>query len=65
MATYRIELSDIDARRIQELARSAGLAVEELLRRGISEWLAKPSRDFAEAATYVLEKNTDLYKRLS
>ena len=65
MATYTIELSDIDAHRIQELAKDAGLAVEELLRRGVSEWLAKPSRDFSEAASYVLEKNADLYKRLS
>lgn len=65
MATFKIELSESEARQIEELANEMRLAPEELLRRGIAEWLTRPRDDFAEAAAYVLEKNAELYKRLS
>ncbi len=65
MATYTIRLRDNEARRLQDLARESGLDPEELLQRGVAEWLSQPCRDFAEAAAYVVKKNADLYRRLS
>lgn len=44
MATYRIELSDAESQRIEDLARKTGLTPEELLRRGVEEWLTRPGR---------------------
>lgn len=65
MATFRIELTERETRQNQELADATRLTPEELLRRGVAEWLARPQDDFASAAEYVLEKNAELYKRLS
>ena len=65
MATYRIELSGEEARRIEELARESGLAPEELIQRSVERWLNTQEKEFADAATYVLKKNAVLYKRLS
>lgn len=65
MATFRIELTDEEARRVAQRAREAGLAPEELLRQGVAEWLSASSKEFSEAASYVLKKNAELYHRLS
>ncbi|BDA74622.1 hypothetical protein RIVM261_046450 [Rivularia sp. IAM M-261] len=50
---------------MQELARELGISPEEFLRISISEWLNHPQADYTSAAGYVLQKNTDLYKRLA
>lgn len=65
MAMYKIELSDKDAERVDTLAKQLGIPPEEVLSRGIAEWLARPKNDFIEAADYVIEKNSNLYHRLS
>lgn len=63
--TFTIALSDEKARRLEELAREAGVAPEELLRASVEDWLAEPREDFARAASYVLQKNKELYRRLT
>ena len=65
MTAITIMLPDEQARKLEELAREAGVTPEELLRAGVEEWLAAPGRDFAEAAAYVLSKNAELYRRLA
>ncbi|RUS92490.1 hypothetical protein DSM106972_098940 [Dulcicalothrix desertica PCC 7102] len=50
---------------MQELAQELGISLEEFLRIRISEWLNHPQTDFTSAASYVLQKNADLYKRLA
>lgn len=65
MATFSIELPDEQAQRLCELASEAGVSPEEMLGAGIREWLVRPKSDFTEAATYVLRKNADLYRRLA
>ncbi len=65
MTTITIALPDERARRLKELADEAGVAPEELLRASVEEWLARPKEDFARAATYVLKKNAELYRRLA
>lgn len=65
MATFKIELTDSEARRIQQIAKEHGLTPEDLLRRGVVNWLSASSRNFTDAATYVINKNANLYDRLS
>lgn len=65
MTTFTIALSDDRARRLEELARKAGVAPEDLLRAGVEEWLSRPREDFARAAEHVLTKNAELYRRLA
>lgn len=65
MTPFTIALSEERALRLQELAREAGVAPEELLRASVDEWLSKPREDFARAASYVLQKNRELYRRLA
>jgi len=63
--TFTIALSDEKARRLEELAREAGVAPEEFLRASVEDWLAEPREDFARAASYVLQKNNELHRRLA
>ncbi|HSK81182.1 MAG TPA: CopG family transcriptional regulator [Thermoanaerobaculia bacterium] len=63
--TFTIALSDEKARRLEELAREGGVAPEELLRASVEDWLAEPREDFARAASYVLQKSKELYRRLA
>ena len=65
MTTLTIALPDEPMQRLKELATEAGVAPEELLRASIEQWLTRPREDFAQAAAYVLKKNTELYRRLA
>lgn len=65
MTQFSIELTDDQARRLSELADEAGKTPEDLLAVSVREWLDKGSSDFAQAATYVLQKNAELYRRLA
>jgi antitoxin FitA len=50
---------------LAELAAKVGRSPEELLREQIVRWLQRPDDGFAAAATYVLQKNAELYRRLA
>jgi len=65
MSTITIQLSDERLLRLQELAKEAKIAPEELIRASVEEWLSRPKEDFARAANYVLRKNAELYRRLA
>ncbi len=66
MTTLTISLPDEPLLKLQELAREAGIAPEELLRESVERWLeARPPDDFEKAAAYVFHKNADLYRRLA
>ena len=65
MSAIRIELTDEHLEQLRVKAREVGLSPEEMLRARVEAWLSQPDTDFLEAATYVLEKNTELYRRMS
>ena len=65
MTTLTIALPDEPMQRLKELATEAGVAPEELLQTSIEQWLTRPREDFAQAASYVLKKNAELYQRLA
>jgi hypothetical protein len=65
MDNFTVELPEVQAQQLRELAREAGVSPKQLLRAGVEEWLSRPGREFAEAAAYVLQKNRELYRRLA
>ncbi len=65
VASITINISDQQFEKMQELAHGLGISLEDFLRISISEWLTHPQADFTNAASYVLQKNAQLYQRLA
>lgn len=65
MTRYTIEIADEWAEKLTRRAEEAGMTPETVLRSSVEEWLASDRRDFESAATYVLQKNSELYRRLA
>jgi predicted DNA-binding protein len=64
MATLTISLSDEEMRRLEVLGKREGLTVEQIVRLGIIDFIDQPDDAFRAAATRVMEKNAELYRRL-
>lgn len=58
-------LDDDQSRRLEEKARQWGVDPQVLVRAAVNELISRPDEDFERAARRVLEKNRELYKRLS
>jgi hypothetical protein len=65
MASITISLVEEGLQRLKAIAKEAGVSPEELARASLEEWLSRPREDFKQAASYVLIKNVDLYRRLA
>ncbi|OAI48060.1 DNA-binding protein [Planctomycetaceae bacterium SCGC AG-212-F19] len=65
MTMITIPLSEERLAQLRLWAEQAGLAPEEFLRRRVEQLLDRPDEQFRQAASYVLEKNADLYRRLA
>jgi antitoxin FitA len=65
MATVTISLSDEEMRRLEKLSKREGLTVEQMVRLGITDFIGQPDESFRAAAKRVMEKNAELYHRLS
>ena len=63
--TLNIELDAQQTQRLQDAAQRLNVPVSELAKAAINDLLAKPESDFERAASRVLEKNAELYKRLA
>ena len=63
--TLNLELDEQPAKRLQDAARRLNVSVSDLAKAAINDLLAKPESDFEHAATRVLKKNAELYKRLA
>jgi hypothetical protein len=64
MSTLTFTVPDETAEQLARAARERGVPVEELLRTATDEFLAR-SAEFQSAASYVLQKHTELYRRLA
>ena len=60
-----IELSEEQAKILQDAADRLGLRPEELAQASLADLLGWLQADFQKAAGYVLNKNEELYRRLS
>ncbi len=58
-------LDDEQSARLEERARELGVDARELAKAAINDLLTRPDDDFDRAANFVLEKNRELYRRLS
>jgi len=64
MSTITVTISDECLLKLKELADQLNITPEELARVSIDEFLARPDDAFERAAYYVLNKNSELYRRL-
>jgi len=60
-----LQLGDEQSRRLEEVARELNVDPRELAVATINDLVSRPSDDFDRAARSVLEKNRELYRRLS
>ncbi|MEO1998915.1 MAG: CopG family transcriptional regulator [Planctomycetaceae bacterium] len=60
-----LTLNDEQAARLKARARDLGVDPGELARAAVNDLLTRPADDFDRAAKFVLEKNRELYRRLS
>jgi hypothetical protein len=60
-----IHLDEEQSARLEDRARELGVDARELAKAAVNDLLSRPADDFQRAATFVLEKNRELYKRLS
>ncbi len=65
MATITVSLSDEEMRRLEELSKREGLTVEQIVRLGINDFIGQPDDSFRAVVRRVMEKNAELYRRLS
>jgi len=63
--TLNIELDAQQTQRLQDAAQRLNVSASDLAKAAINDLLAKPENDFERAASRVLEKNAELYKRLA
>lgn len=65
MKTLEVQVSDETAEKLERLASQLGRSPEEIVQAGIADQLAQFDEDYQDAASHVLEKNDELYQRLS
>jgi hypothetical protein len=65
MQTLEVALADHTATKLQEAAQRLGITPESLAQISVEEMLARFDQDFLAAASYVLNKNAELYRRLA
>ena len=65
MAMLTISLSDEEMRRLEVPGKREGLTVEQMVRLGINDFIGQSDDAFHAAAKRVMEKNAELYRRLS
>ena len=65
MSSITVTVSDDRLAKLKEIAGRYSISPEDLVRVSIDELLARPDETFEKAAEYVLNKNSELYRRLA
>ena len=65
MSSITVTVSDDRMAKLKEIAGRFSISPEDLVRVSIDELLARPDDAFEKAAEYVLNKNSELYRRLA
>lgn len=60
-----VNLDEEQSVRLEKLARDLGVDPRELAKAAVQDLLSRSASDFERAAKFVLEKNRELYRRLS
>jgi predicted transcriptional regulator len=65
MTSITITLPEDRLAKLREIAARLNVTPEDLARVSIEELLTRPDETFKQAAEYVLQKNSELYRRLA
>ena len=65
MSEIIISLPEERLAKLKEMAAGLGTSPEELVRASVEDLLGRPEEEFQRAASYVLKKNEELYRRLT
>ena len=65
MTSITITLPEDRLAKLREVAARLNVTPEDLARVSIEELLTRPDKAFKQAAEYVLDKNSELYRRLA
>lgn len=60
-----LELDEEQSQRLERVARELKVDASELAKAAINDFVSRPADDFDRAVRYVLDKNLELYRRLS
>ena len=60
-----VEITDAQLESLRERAKSLGISPEQLASAAVADLVDRPADDFARAASKVLGKNAELYRRLA
>ena len=60
-----LDLGEEQSARLEERARELGVDACELAKAAVNDLLTRSADDFDRAAKFVLDKNRELYRRLS
>ena len=64
MATIRVDVTEEQLAKLQQLAEPLGVSVEEIARLGLQHAMLEEEDDFLRAARRVLTKNEELCRRM-
>ena len=65
MSVVTIPLTETQWKKLQEKARRLRVTPEVLLMATLEDLLTRPEEDFQRTVEYVVQKNTELYRRLA
>jgi antitoxin FitA len=65
MSDITISVPDNQLTQLKEKAGRLGISLDELVLLSIEQILARPEEDIRQMLAYVLQKNTELYRRLA
>lgn len=65
MSTITVTVSDDRLEKLKEVAGRFNITPEDLVRVSIDELLSRPDEAFEKAVAHVLNKNSELYRRLA
>ncbi|MCP3682345.1 MAG: DNA-binding protein [bacterium] len=65
MSTLTTNISEERWARLKEISDQFGISPEELVRISVDDLLTRPQEDCKQAIDYVVNKNEELYRRLS
>jgi hypothetical protein len=60
-----VDLTDAQLESLRDRAKSLGISPEQLASAAVADLVERPADDFARAASKVLSKNAELYRRLA
>jgi len=60
-----VDLTDAQLESLRDRAKSLGISPEQLASAAVADLVERPADDFARAASKVLSKNVELYRRLA